>query len=313
MPERMIWKNGVIVPESEAVYSVYDEAMMFGTCIFEMQRTFNQQTFMLWEHLERLFKSLKILEIDIPYSFDELFNAHENLIIHNRDNWMEDDEIRTLINVSRGILPIYQEMLKDEGPPNVIITCFPLRHIVKGMSKYYKAGVHAITPSQKAIPEWLLDPKIKSRSRQHYMMANIEVKRQDKEAWALLLDPDGFITEGTGSNFFMLKRNGFELITPRPNNCLRGISRDYVLRLARKLKMEVLERDITLYDVYEAKEAFFTCTPYSIMPITKINGKTIGDGLVGRKTKYLTDKWAEDVKVNWVQQMETWDAELVKH
>src|SRR3990167_478993 len=308
MPERWIWKNGEILPEKEARYSVYDSACMFGDLAFEMQRTFNKQTFQLWEHLERLLKSLNILEIDIPYSFDELFNAHENLIINNRDCFAEDDEIRTLINVSRGILPIYQEMLEDSGKPNIIITCFPLRHIVKGMSKYYKTGVKAITPSQKAIPHWLLDPKIKSRSRQHYMMANLEVKRQDEEAWALLLDPDGFITEGTGSNFFILKRNGFELITPRTHNCLRGISRDYVIRLARKIKMEVLERDITLYDVYEAQEAFFTCTPYSIMPITQINGKVIGDGLVGRKTKYLTSKWVEDVGVDWVKQMETWDA-----
>ena len=76
----MIWKNGEIVPESEAHLSIWDSALMFGDMTFEMMRTFNKSTFRLWEHLERLFISCKILEIDVPYSFDELYNAHENLI-----------------------------------------------------------------------------------------------------------------------------------------------------------------------------------------------------------------------------------------
>jgi branched-chain amino acid aminotransferase len=301
----MIWKNGEILPEKEACLSVYDSALMFADMPFEMMRTFNKQTFKLWEHLERLFKSLRILEIEIPYSFDELFDAHENLILHNRKCFTEDDEVRSLINVSRGLLPIYEFV--GEIKSNVIITCFPLRYVTKGMAKYYKTGVHAITPSQKAIPEWLLDPKIKSRSRQHLMMANLEVKKQDFEAWPLLLDPDGFIAEGTGANFFLIKRNKFELFTPEPRNCLRGISRDYVKSLAKKLNMEVIEKNLTLYDLYEATEAFFTCTPFPIMPCTKINSKYIGEGLVGRKTKYLIDKWSEEVDVDFIEQALKWE------
>lgn len=304
---RTIWKNGKIVPESEGYYSIYDSALMFGDMAFEMMRTFNKQTFRLWEHLDRLFKSLKSLEIDIPYTFDELYDAHDNLIIHNREEFKEDDEVRSLINVSRGILPIYHELLQDEGKSNIIIACFPLRNIIKGNSKYYKIGVKSIVSSQRAIPEQLLDPKLKTRSRQHYMMANLEVKRQDKEAWALMLDPDGFISEGTGSNFFIIGNNGFELFTPEGRNCLRGISRDYVMTLARKLGMEVIEKNLTLYDVYNAREAFFTCTPYSIMPCVKINGKPIGDGVVGKKTKYLMSKLFKEVGVDFVEQAERWD------
>jgi len=313
MPERIVWWNGKFIPESEARISIYDSALMFGDMAFEMMRTFNKQTFKLEEHIMRLYRSLKVLEIDIPYSFDDLMYVHDNLILHNRYCWKEDDEVRTLINVSRGILPIYQDMLQDEGKPNVIVACFPLREIVKGMSKYYKTGIRAIVPSQRAIPENLLDPKLKTRSRQHYMMANLEVKRQDPEAWALLLDPDGFVSEGTGSNFFIVSNNNFELYTPKGKNCLRGISREFVMKLAKKLGMEVFEKDITLYDVYQAREAFFTCTPYSIIPCTSINGKLIGEGKIGKRTKYLINKWSEEVKVDYVAQMENWDAQLVEH
>lgn len=305
MSGRMIWKNGEIRPESEAVYSVYDEAMMFGTCVFEMQRTFRKQTFKLWEHLERLFTSMKILEIDTKYDFEYLFNAHENLIIHNRHCFSEDDEVRTLINVSRGLLPIYESMGSME--PNIIIATFPLRIVTKGMSRFYKQGVSAIIPSQRAIPESLLDPKIKSRSRQHLQVANLEVKRQDSEAWPLMLDPDGFVAESTGANFFIIKENTFELITPEPRNILRGVTRGYVMNLARKLGLEVIEKNISLYDVYQAREAFFTCTPFSIMPCTRINGKMIGEGKVGRRTQHLMRKFIEDVGVDFVAQAEAWD------
>ena len=306
MPGRTIWINGDIKPESEAVVSIYDSAMMFGDTVFEMMRTYNKQTFRLDEHLDRLFASCNILDIEIPYTRKKLKHEHENLILHNEKEWTKDDEVRTLINVTRGLLPIYAPM-GDVLKPTVTITAFPMRYVTKGMSKFYKCGVNAIVPSQRAIPEWLLDPKLKTRSRQHYQVANLEIKRQDPEAWALLLDPDGHIAEGTGSNFFIVSNNSFEIYTPKGKNVLRGISRKYVMDLARKLKYEVIEKDITLYDVYNAREAFFTCTPFGIMPCRSINGKPIGEGLVGRRTKYLMSKWFEEVGVDWVSQAEEWD------
>ena len=303
MSDRTIWHNGEFKPESEAQFSIYDSAHMWGDTVFEMLRTFNRKTFQLEEHIERLMTGLKILEIDIPYRWSDLRHHHENLILHNK--WEEGDEIRTLINVSRGLLPIYEPMGKLE--PNVMMACFPLKYVLKGMSHVYKQGVRAIVPSQRAIPQELLDPRIKSRSRQHLQMANLEVKRQDDKAWALMLDTNGYIAEGTGSNFFIVSNNRFELYTPKGTNILRGISRKYVMDLARRLKMEVVEKDLTLYDVYSAREAFFTNTPYSIVPVTYINGKPIDEGAVGKRTKYLMHKWEENVGCNWREQAETWD------
>lgn len=301
-----IWKDGEIVPATEAMVSIYDSAMMFGDCVFEMMRTFNKQTFQLREHLERLFTSMSILEIEIPYTLKELMDAHENLILHNR-KYYENDEVRTLINVTRGLLPIY-DFMGDLGS-TVTITTFPLRNIVKGMGKYYKQGVRAIVASQRAIPEQLLDPKIKSRSRQHYQMANLDVKSRDKEAWPILLDPDGFIAESSGSNIFLVKNRKLELHTPEGRNCLRGISRAYVMDLAKKLGMgmKIVEKNLTVYDLYEASEVFFTCTPFSIMPCTSVNGKTVGTGRVGHKTKQLQEAWNKSVGLDFVKQIEEWD------
>ena len=302
-----IWKDGEIVSHENAITSIYDSALMFGDTAFEMMRTFNKQTFKLREHLERLFTSLKILEIEIPYTLKDIYDAHENLIIHNRHHFSEDDEIRTLINVTRGLLPIYDFM--GELGPTVTITTFPLRNIVRGAGKYYKMGVRAIVANQRAIPESLLDPKIKSRSRQHYQMANLEVKRQDEEAWPILLDTEGFIAESSGSNIFLVSKDRRELYTPEGRNCLRGVSRAHVMSLARKLGMgmKVVEKNLTVYDLYDSAEIFFTCTPFSIMPCTSINGKTIGTGKIGHKTKQLQEAWSKSVGVDIVKQIEEWD------
>ena len=297
---RKIWHNGVIKPESEAVYSAYSESMMLGTTCFEMQRTFNKITFKLHEHLDRLANSCKILEI--PFDKEVVYYAHEELLQYHTQTFPEVEEWRLLINVQRGILPIYQRMLKDDGKPDTMITCFPLSEITKGMSWVYD-GVKAIVPSQRALPHHLLDSRLKTRSRQHLKMANLEIEKIDKHAFPLLLDPDGFISESTGSNFFIVQEDGY-VYTPYGRNCLRGISREFVMTLEQ---FPIYEENITLYDVITADEAFLTNTPYAIIPCTSVNGHPIGNGKVGPMTKQITQTWIDSVGCDFISQMRRWD------
>jgi branched-chain amino acid aminotransferase len=167
----MIWKNGQILPESEAKLSVYDSALMFGDMVFEMTRSFNGKQFMLREHLERLYRSIKYVQIPLEMTIDELETAC--LQVAEANQFGPDDEHRLMINVTRGPLAIYSKV--ESLGPNVLITDFPLRWTVAGMGKLFDIGINAVTPSQRAIPAYLLDPKVKCRSRMHYQMANIEV------------------------------------------------------------------------------------------------------------------------------------------
>jgi hypothetical protein len=130
-------------------------------------------------------------------------------------------------------------------------------------------------------------------------------EKSDPDAWPLLTDDQGFITESTGANFFIVKRD--RLLTPEPRNCLRGISRNFVLQLARKFGVEYRERNIEAYDAITADEAFFTCTPSCVVPCTSINGQKIGNGKVGKVTKFLMDKWKEEVDCDFVEQAVGWD------
>jgi len=304
---RVIYFNGQFVPESEAKISIYDSALMFGDMVFEMTRSFQKKQFKMREHLERLYAGLKILRIPLAMTIEEMERATQQTVEANDRLFAADDEHRLMIDVSRGLLGIYQDNVGVPKGPNVIIADFPLRWTVANMGQLFDSGINGVIPAQRTLPGSLIDPKVKNRSRIHYLMANIQVSRvEGKNNWALMLDPDGFIAEGTGDNFFMIKGNA--LITPEGRNILRGISRDYVIQeLAPKLNMQVVEKNIEPYDVYTADEAFITGTPFSMLPMTSIDGLPIGTGKVGPAYKRILGAWSEAVGVDIEGQIKSWD------
>lgn len=309
MSQRLIYFNGQLVPETEAKISVYDSALMFGDMVFEMTRSFGKKQFKLREHIDRLYAGIKILRIPVEMTPEEMEQACYQTIEANDALFGADDEHRLMIDVSRGLLGIYQGIEGLHKGPNIIIADFPLRWTVAGMGELFDSGINAVITSQRAIPASLLDPKIKNRSRIHYLMANIEASAVAGENnWALLLDPDGFIAEGTGDNFFIIKGN--TIVSPEGRNILRGISRDYVMHeICPALGLSVEERNFDPYDVHTADEAFMTGTPFCALPVTSLNGLPIGDGAVGPVFKRIVDCWSEKVGVGIKGQIQTWDAQ----
>jgi branched-chain amino acid aminotransferase len=306
-PGRVVWFNGTLVPEGEARISIYDSALMFGDMVFEMTRSFNKEQFKLREHLERLYAGIKILRIPVTLTMDEMEKAVYATIEANEPAFAADDEHRVLIDVSRGLLSLYSGNVEGVAAgPNVVIADFPLRWTVASMGPLFDVGINAVIPSQRAIPASLLDPKVKNRSRLHYMMANIEVSGYAGDNnWALLLDPDGFVAEGTGDNVFIV-RDG-ELLTPEGRNILRGVSRGYVMgELAAQVGVRCRERNIEPYDVLTASEAFMTGTPFCLLPVTTLNGVPIGDGAVGPLTRALLEAWSRNVGVDIAGQIKRW-------
>lgn len=306
---RLVYFNGQMVPETEAKISIYDSALMFGDMVFEMTRSFNKQQFKLREHIERLYSGLKILRIPLEMTPAEMEAACYQTIEANEHLFQPDDEHRLMIDVSRGLLGIYQGIEGLHKGPNIIIADFPLRWTVATMGGLFEKGINAVITSQRAIPGTLLDPKIKNRSRIHYLMANIEAGQiEGDNNWALLIDPDGFIAEGTGDNFFIIKDG--VVITPEGRNILRGISRDYVMReLCPQLGMPIVEKNIEAYDVFTADEAFMTGTPFCMLPVTALNGNPIGNGLVGEGFTGLINQWSSNAGVDIVGQIQKWDKE----
>lgn len=305
---RKVYYNGKFVDETEANVSIYDSALMFGDMIFEMTRSFNKKQFRLKEHLQRLYASAKYLRMNLEsvMTMDEMEQAVYETIKVNEPFFNDDDEHRIMIDVTRGLLSIYQEVVGTHKGLNIIIADFPLRWTVRGMGDLFDKGINAVIPSQRAIPASLLDPKVKNRSRIHYLMANMQVSNYEGDNnWALLLDTDNYIAEGTGDNFFIVKDN--VLYTPEPRNILRGISREYVFEIAKELGVQYRECNLDVYDVATADEAFMTGTPFCILPVTSLDRQKIGTGEVGPMVKRLIKKWSDNVGIDFVAQIKDWN------
>lgn len=307
MANRKVYMNGKFVDECEAKVSIFDSSLMFGDMVFEMTRSFNGEHFKLKEHIDRLFMGLKILRIELPESKEDVYNLCIKTAQMNQDAFDEGDEHRLLIDVSRGVLGIYEGINGIHRGYNLIIADFPLKWTVQGMGKLFSTGINNVITNQKVIPAYLMDPKIKNRSRLFYLMANIEASLfKGENNWPLMLDTDGYITEGSGDNFFIVKNN--TVISPEGRNMLRGISRDYIMKdLCKTLDINVIEKNIEPYDVYEADEAFISATPFCMLPVTSLNSLKIGDGKPGKVFNKLIRLWSKNTGVDIIKQIESWN------
>ena len=298
---RVVYFNGEFVPEREAKVSIFDSALMFGDMVFDMTRSFNGKQFVLREHIDRIYAGVKMLKIPLEMTPEEMEQAVYETIEINKPAFSDTDEHRIMIDVTRGPLSMYARVFDGKIGPTVIISDFPVKWTVAPLAPLYDKGIHAVFPSQRMIPADLLEPKIKNRSRIHYLMANLDVSLvDDPAAWALLLDPDGFIAEGTGSNFFIVKDG--KLLTPEPRNILRGTRRKYTIELARKSGIEVIECNLNKYDAINADEAFFTSTAFTVMPCVKVQGCVLGDAKRGPITQKIIGAWNELVGLDFIAQ-----------
>lgn len=292
---RVVYFNGDFVPEIDARISIFDSALMVGDMVFEMTRTFNQQPFRLRHHLERLYASLEYARIDCGLTIDEMESATHETIERNLPS-LENFDIQIMHDVSRGALELYETIVREGTRPIVTINVLPLvRHIGRSAGAY-RSGVHFVITPQLSVPARYIDPKAKNRSRIFYKIAELQAAQIEQGAYALLRDERGFITEGTGNNVFMV-RDG-QILTPKPHDILRGVSREFCMELASKLGYNVCEEDIEPYDFREADEAWYTSTTVCMVPITRFDLRPIGDGAPGPVYEKLLAAWSEEVGVD---------------
>jgi branched-chain amino acid aminotransferase len=296
--KHLVYINGDLFPPDEAKISIFDAAVMLGDTVTESTRTFRHVPFKLDLHMDRLYKSLKVTRIDPGLSREELTAATLGLLETNLRAVPPDEDVWIVHNISRGRSIAGSDPTKQRSRATVIIHTQPM--ILTDWAPFYTHGCHAVTPMSRAVPSQALDARIKNRSRMAYTLAEMEVKLVDPQAQGILLDLDGNVAENKGGNFFIVSEG--VLKTPPTRNALAGVSRATVLELAEAQGIPTQVVDFQLYDIYTADEAFFTSTPYCIMPATKINGLPVGDGQVGSVTKRLLAAWSELVGMDIVAQ-----------
>ncbi len=264
-----------------------------------MTRTFGHRLFKLKEHVERLYKSLKYLRIDPGFGPDKMTALTEQLLERNLHLLGPEDDYWVGQRISRGVKDVPGDNLDYHGP-NIVLECAPLPFAQR--AKLFKDGIRVMVPSQRRVPPDSITPRAKTHNYLNLIVADQEVQSVDPEAWAVLLDINGNLAEGLGSNIFIVR--GDEVLTPREKFVLPGVSRQTVIDLARQQGLNVREADLDLYDAYNADEAFLTSTSLCICPITRINGVAIGpQGRVwGPVTQRLADAYRDYVGHDFVDQ-----------
>ena len=297
--ERLAWFNGEFMAEREVRIPFRDLSWIYGDGCFDMTRSFNHRLFKVKEHVERLYRSLKYLRIDPGFGPERMAALTEELFERNRHLLGADDDYWVGQRISRGVKDVPGDNIEHHGP-NLVLECLPLP--LAQRAKLFKQGIRVIVPSHRRTPPESLTPRAKTHNYLNMIVAGHEVESVDPEAWAVLLDTNGNLAEGMGSNIFTV-RDG-TVLTPREKYVLPGVSRQTVIDLARQEGIPVAEADIDLYDSYTADEMFLTSTSLCICPVTKINGVDVGpSGQVwGPVTKRLTDAYVRFVGHDFVAQ-----------
>lgn len=301
MTEPLVYLNGRMRPASQAGLAIYDAGIVLGATVTEMTRTFRGRLFRLEDHLDRLYRSLKYVRIDIGLSPQELTEISEELVAHNSGLLAEGEELGLIHFVTPGEYRTYAGSAggAPAAGPTVCVHTFPLPYEL--WAEKLQQGARLVTPSIRHVPPQCYDPKIKYRSRMHYYLADQEARAADPAATALLLDLDGNVTETSGANFLIVERG--TIVAPTLRNTLPGVSRRTVIELAAKLGIPFVERDFQVYDVMTADEAFLSSTPFCVMPVSHVNGAAVGDGVPGPIVDRLQRAWSEHVGLDIVEQI----------
>jgi branched-chain amino acid aminotransferase len=290
--------NGRIVPESEARVSIVDRGFILGDAVFDTTRTFGHKIFRLDEHLDRLFDSLRYTRIDPGMSRAKLAELTLQVLEANLPLLDPEDDYWVTQRVTRGTPN------GDGGfDPTVIVDCQPLPFLER--SRYYRDGLPVRTPSVRRTPPESMSPRAKTHNYLNLVMGELEVKAADPQALSILLDLDGNLCEGMGSNIFIVR--GGELATPLDRYVLAGISRSVTFELAASLDLPVHQMGIDLFDAYAADEVFVTSTSFCICPVSTINGSAVGAGRVpGPVTRRLQEAYSELVGIDIIRQYTRW-------
>ena len=299
--KHLVYLNGEMLPPDQAKISVFDTAVTLGDTMTESTRTFGHKPFKLTQHIDRLYKSLKVSRINAGLSPAQMTAITLEVLETNLPHVPPQEDVWITHNISRGMGAAAVDPTLQRSPATIIIHTAPM--ILKDWAGFYSDGCHAVTPFSRATPTQSLDARIKNRSRLAYTLAEAEVKLVDPQAQSIILDTEGNVTENKGGNFFIYADGCLK--TPYARGALAGISRETALELAATLNIPTKETDFQPYDIYTADEAFFTSTPYCIMPATKFNGLPVGDGAVGPVTKRLLQAWSDLVGLDIVSQAQS--------
>ncbi len=275
-----VYIDGKFYDEKDAKVSVFDHGLLYGDGVFEGIRAYHGRVFKLKEHIDRLFCSAKAILLEMPLTHAEVMEATLETC---RRNKIRDGYIRLVVTRGPGTLGLNPNRCKE---PSVIVIADKIQLYPPEL---YAQGMAIVTvPTTRNLIN-AVNPAIKSLNYLNNILAKIEANNAGVEE-AIMLNSEGFVAECTGDNLFIVR--GSQVFTPPLSaGALYGITRGVVMDLARQAGLQVSEPNLTRYDLFNADECFLTGTGAELIPVVKIDGRTIGTGRPGPTTKMLVGKY----------------------
>jgi len=292
--EGIVYLNGAFVEATKAKISICDRGFIFGDAVYDIARTFKHQPYRWREHIDRLWQSLRYVQIDPGLTPEELYRVTQEVLERNTKRLAPNDEFMVTWRVSRGVGLYWSEITE----PTVIVACYKIPFAA--LAKKYVDGGNLIIASTRRIPPQCLDPKAKLQNKLNHVVAELEARSIDPTAYVLMLDIEGRLSECAAQNFFIV-RDG-QLLTSKRDNILEGIARKDVMEFAKGLSIECIETDLYPFDLYNCDEIFVTANSICMVPISKINCRPIGQPVPGPVTQRLLAVWSDTVGVDIVAQ-----------
>jgi branched-chain amino acid aminotransferase len=285
---QFIWMNGSVMPWDSAQIHVSAHGLQYGTGVFEGMRSYDTPDgpaiFRLDAHVRRLKASASHYEIDIPYSVEQLCDASLEVI---RANGLGNAYLRPIAFFDSYSFSVWPK----DCPVTTAIMAVPGRAYLQGGPEH---GVRVMVSSARRIDASILMPHVKACG--HYMNSVRAVQEAIRHGFdeAILLNNLGDVAEGSGANLFVVK-NGVVITNDKDASIVMGITRDSVIQIARDLDLPVEIRPISIADVREADELFFSGTAVEVTPIRSVDDRTLGDGAPGPVTRRIQSTYFDAV------------------
>lgn len=284
MENAMVYVNGKFFRKDEALISVMDHGFLYGDGIFEAFQVYNGKIFQFDDHMNRLYDSARIIDLDIPLDKEQF----KNIIIETvRKTGFKDCYIRP--QVTRGVGSLGHDPSSCEKATVIVyVTTTPV------LKK--ERSIRTIVSAYRRPPAFILPPESKMTQYLNNILAKMEAKKKGVDD-AILLGIRGFVSEGCAWNIFLVRNHC--VATPSiTSSILPGITRKVIISLLKELNIQVEERDITLSELFIADEVFGTGTGSGISPVIEINGRVVGDGKPGLITNKIEQKLKDFIEKN---------------
>ena len=273
-----VWIDGKLYDKADAKVSVYDHGLLYGDGVFEGIRVYNGKVFECTAHIERLWASAKAIRLNIPITREQMCAAIEETV---RANNFRDCYVRAVVTRGPGDLGINPQ--KSPRPSVFIITDL----ISVYPRESYDKGIAVITSSVIRNHPNALSARIKSLNYLNNILAKIEANDAGV-AEAVMLNHEGYVAECTADNIFIVR--GGQVQTPgMTEGLLEGITRGVMLTLCKRMNLPFVEKRLERYDLYTSDECFLTGTGAEVIPVTRIDGRDVGNGQPGALTKRLIE------------------------